>query len=145
MEDLDYDPQVNEVSDIENAEALVISESISDAQADLENPEEIEASQGDNTDDSYDEIVDDTAAEQDHDTEAEWNGEAGACFEDTDVEKEDVTKDHSIDESVESMQSGSVSMDDESLEDEDEDGNDEGAGEERGGGGGGPNHLPRGT
>merc|ERR1712129_238984 len=38
---------------------------------------------------------------------------------------EDVTKDHSIHELVESMQSGSVSMDDESLEDEDDDYNDE--------------------
>merc|ERR1719319_962217 len=111
--------------DIESGEAEVEG----NAQIEFENLEEMEASPEDNPEDSYDEIIDDTAA--DNDTECVWNNGADELVpafvdEPPNVEQVDDMTVKSIDESIESMQTfldndlGGASVDDESIEDEDD-------------------------
>merc|ERR1719509_209905 len=106
----DYDIETTEVEE-------------DNAQVELDDLEEMEASPEDNPEDSYDEIIDDT--------EGVWNDGADELVpafvdEPTNVEQVDDMTVKSIDESIESMQTfldndlGGDSLDDESLEDEDD-------------------------
>jgi len=118
-------------NDLEDSDIETTEVEEDNAQVELDDLEEMEVSPEDNPEDSYDEIIDDTAAEQDNDTEGVWNDGADELVpafvdEPTNVEQVDDMTVKSIDESIESMQTfldndlGGDSLDDESLEDEDD-------------------------